>query len=227
MFFWKSEPSPFPLIPVTYLGVKKESKSLIRGMIGAEVDFIVLEYDNIANIAMASRKLAMEIRTKIELPKLKVNDIVRVRIVAVSRKYVIVDCYGKEVVILAEDLNHTFIVNAKEEYSVGDVLQVRIKKIDIENNILELSAKELTVNPYKNIRKYIVEGGEYISKVIGYPKQRSDVIVQLDISNVTCLVRVPAKFNNNPHFGDKLLIKITDIQEKKKILYGVLKRILS
>ena len=209
------------------MGVKKETKSLIRGMIGAEVDFIVLGYDNIANVAIASRKLAMEIRAKIELPKLKVNDIIRVRTVAVSRKYVIVDCYGKEVIIMAEDLKHTFIVNAKEEYVVGDMLQVRVKKIEIENEVIELSAKELTVNPYKNIRKYIVEGGEYISRVIGYPKQKSGVIVQLEISNVTCLVRVPAKFNNNPHFGDKLLIKITDIQEKKKLLYGVLKRILS
>ena len=65
----------------------------------------------------------METRAKIEFPKLKVNDIIRVRIVAVSRKYVIVDCYGKEVVIMAENLKHTFIVNAKEDYVVGDMLQ--------------------------------------------------------------------------------------------------------
>lgn len=81
------------LIPINHLGVKKENKSLIRGMIGAEIDFIVIEYDNITNIAIASRVLAMELRSKIELPKIKQNDIARTRIVAVSRKYIIVDFY--------------------------------------------------------------------------------------------------------------------------------------
>lgn len=81
------------LIPINHLGVKRENKSLIRGMLGAEIDFIVVEYDSISNIAIASRSLAMELRSKIELPKIKINDIVRTRIVAVSRKYVIVDFY--------------------------------------------------------------------------------------------------------------------------------------
>lgn len=81
------------LIPINHLGVKKENKSLIRGMIGAEIDFIVVEYDSVSNIAIASRSLAMDLRSKIELPKIRTNDTVRTRIVAVARKYVIVDFY--------------------------------------------------------------------------------------------------------------------------------------
>lgn len=214
------------LIPITHLGVKKENKSLLRGMIGAEIDFIVLEYDSISNIAIASRKKAMELRQSIEIPKLKINDIVRVRIVAVARKYVIVDLYGLEVIIPVENLKHTFIVNAKNYYSVGNTLIVRIKKLDIDNNVFELSAKDLIENPYKNIRKYIVENGEYIGKVIGYPKQKSGVIVQLENSEVTCLSRIPATFNSIPHLFDKVLIKISEIYESKKLIYGILKRII-
>lgn len=148
------------LIPITYLNIKKESKSLIRGMIGAEVDFIVIEYDSTTNIAIASRTLAMKLRKELEIPKLKVNDVVKVRIVAVARKY-------------------------------------------------------------------ITEGGEYIGKVIGYPKQRSGIIVQLENSDVTCLVRVPAHFNSIPHLFDKVLIRIYEIYESKKLVYGVIKRIIS
>lgn len=88
-------------------------------------------------------------------------------------------------------------------------------KNDIENNIFELSAKELTENPYKNIRKYITEGGEYIGTIVGYPKQKSGIIVQLDISKVTCLVRVPAQFNNIPHLFDNVLVRILEINEEK------------
>lgn len=214
------------LIPITHLNVKKESKSLIRGMIGAEVDFIVIEYDSTTNIAIASRTLAMKLRKELEINKLKVNDVVKVRIVAVARKYVIVDLYGIEVIIPADNLKHTFIVNAKEYYTVGDSLLVRIKKLDIDNNIFELSSKDLIENPYKNIRKYITEGGEYIGKIVGYPKQRSGVIVQLKNSDVTCLSRVPANFNSVPHLFDKVLIKITEIQANKKLIYAVLKRII-
>lgn len=133
---------------------------------------------------------------------------------------------GKEVIIKAANLKHTFIVNAKDDYLVGEKLLVRVKKFDIENNIFELSAKDLIENPYKNIRKYIVENGEYIGKIIGYPKQRSGVIVQLDISKVTCLVRVPATFNSVPHLFGKVLIRISEINNEKKLIYGLLKRIV-
>lgn len=214
------------LIPITHLAVNKQSKSLIRGMLGAEIDFIILEFDNVANIAIGSRIDAMELRAKIEIPKLKKNDVIRVRIIAVGLKHIIVDMYGKEIIIKADNLKHTYIVNCKDIYKVGDYLQVRIKNIDIENNIFELSAKDFEDNPFKNIRKYISLNGEYTGIVIAFPKQRSGILVQLDNSNVTCLVRVPARFNNFPHFKDKVLIKVTEIKEDKKFIYGYLMRIV-
>ncbi|MDO5555240.1 MAG: hypothetical protein Q4G09_00870 [Clostridia bacterium] len=214
------------LIPISHLNLKKENKSLIRGMLNAEIDFIVIETDSVSNIAIASRTLAMELRSQLELPKMKENDTIKVRIVATARKYIIVDCYGKEVIISVENLKHTFIVNAKECYSVGDSLIVRVKKIDIEQNIIELSAKDLIENPYKKIREYITKNGEYTGVVIGYPREKSGIIVQIDNVEVTCLARVPANFNNIPHLFDKVLVRITEIQEKKKLIYGILKRII-
>lgn len=214
------------LIPSTHLGIFKINKSMIRGMLGAEIDFIVIEIDDISNIAIASRKDAMELRSQLELPKLKVNDTVKVRILAVGVKHIIVELYGKEVIIKADNLHHTYILNCKDLFSTGKYLKVRIKKIDVKNNIFELSSKDFVENPYKNIRKYIAEGGEYTGKVIAFPKKNSGVIVQLDNTNVTCLVRVPAKFNNYPHFLDNVLIKITEIKEDKKLIYGYLMRII-
>ena len=214
------------LIPSTHLGIEKVNKSIIRGMLGAKIDFIVIEYDNTSNIAIASRKDAMELRSKIELPKLKVNDTIMVRILAVGTKHIIVDLYGKEVIIKAENLQHTYIVNCKDYYSAGENLKVRIKHIDIESNIFELSAKDFTENPFKNIRKYIIEGGEYTGKVIAFPKQNSGIIVQLDNSKVSVLARVPPRFNSYPHYKDNVLIRITEIKEDKKLIYGYLMRII-
>lgn len=87
-------------------------------MIGAEIDFIVLEFDEISNIAIGSRLDAMQIRRQIELPKLKVNDVIRVRIIAVGVKHLVIDMYGKETIIRARDLQHTYIVNCKDNYKV-------------------------------------------------------------------------------------------------------------
>lgn len=60
-------------------------------MLGAEIDFIVKEINTISNIAIASRKDAMQLRAELELPKLKVNDSVRVHILAVGVKHVVVE----------------------------------------------------------------------------------------------------------------------------------------
>ena len=83
------------LIPSTHLGISKINKSMVRGMIGAIIGFIVIEIDTVSNIAIASRKDAMDLRAGLELSKLKVNDTVRVRIIAVGVKHIIVELYGK------------------------------------------------------------------------------------------------------------------------------------
>lgn len=57
-------------------------------------------------------------RSKLELPKIKENGVIRVRIVAVGVKHIVVDMYGKEVIIKADNLKHTYIVNYKDVYNV-------------------------------------------------------------------------------------------------------------
>lgn len=145
------------LIPSTHLGISKTNKSMIRGMLGAEIDFIVMEIDTISNIAIASRVEAMKLRSELELSKLKVNDNVKVRIIAVGVKHIITELYGKEVAMKADTLQHTYITNCKDIYNVGESLKVKIKNMDIAKDIYELDAKCFIENPYKSIRKYITE----------------------------------------------------------------------
>ena len=213
------------LIPISHLGISKQTKSMLRGMLGSEIDFIVMEIDETTNLAIASRIDAMNLRAKLELPKLKLNDNIKVRVIAVGIKHIIVEMYGKEVIIKAENLQHTYIVNCKDIYTPGDYLKVKIKTLDIENNIFELDAKCFLTNPYKSIRKFISEYGEYTGKVIAFPKKNSGIIIQLDQSNISCLVRVPARFNNYRHYMQNVLIKVTEINETKKLIYGYLMRV--
>ena len=68
--------------------------------------------------------------------------------------------------------------------------------------------------------------GEYTGKVIAFPKGNSGVIVQLAVTDITCLVRIPARFNNYPHYMDNVLIRITEIKQEKKLIYGYLMRVI-
>lgn len=68
-------------------------------------------------------------------------------------------------------------------------------------------------------------GGEILKEEINI-KEILRSIVQLDNSNVTCMCKVLARFNSFPHFMDKVLIKVTEIQENKKFIYAYLMRII-
>lgn len=46
----------------------------------------------------------MSLRSQIELPKIKKNDTLRVRIVGIGIKHIVVDLYGKEIIIKHEEL---------------------------------------------------------------------------------------------------------------------------
>lgn len=59
------------LIPSIHLGIEKVNKYIIRGMLGAEIDYIIIKIDTTSNIAIASRKDAMKLRTDLEFSKLK------------------------------------------------------------------------------------------------------------------------------------------------------------
>ena len=71
-----------------------------------------------------------------------------------------------------------------------------------------------------------MKNGEYTGKVIAFPKGNSGVIVQLAVTNITCLVRIPARFNNYPHYMDNVLIRITEIKQEEKLIYGYLMRVI-
>lgn len=137
------------LIPSTHLGIQKINKSMIRGMLGAEIDFIVIEIDIDSNIVIASRTHAMQLRAKLELSKLKENDIVKVRILAVGVKHILVELFGKEIIIKAKrmeeyqklgkkwDENDYIFLNQKGEPFVSENLTNKmpqfIKKYNLEH----------------------------------------------------------------------------------------------
>ena len=93
----------------------------------------------------------------------------------------------------------------------------------INNNMLVSLDILCEYKKRKRLNRYYLG---YEPVIISFPKQNSGIIVQLDNTEVTCLVRVPAQFRTYPHLYDKVLVKVTEIKENKKFIYGYLMRII-
>lgn len=180
------------LIPGKELGLEKEDKKNIRNLIGSEIKFIILESDKLTNTAVASRKKAMERIKNIQLKKYQTGDVVYAKVISVWSKYVIVECLGNDIRLKISDLEYGYVANLKNLYQIGDKIKVKIKEIDTEKGTLKISHKETKEDPYKNIRKDFVEGGEYLGKVTGFSDNRHICIVKTRdryYGNTSCMAR--------------------------------------
>lgn len=160
------------LIPSKEIGLNKEDKRTIRNLIGSEIKFIILESDKLTNTAVASRKKAMERIKNIQLKKYEKDDIVYAKVISVWSKFIVVECLGIDLRLKISDLEYGYVADLNKLYQVGDKIKVLIKEIDAENGTLKISHKETKEDPYINIRKYFVEGGEYLAKVTGFSDNR-------------------------------------------------------
>ncbi len=180
------------IIPGKELGIEKEDKKSIRNLIGSEIKFIILESDKLTNTAVASRKKAMDKIKNIQLRKYEKGDIVYAKVISVLSKYVIVECLGFDIKLKITDLEYGYVANLANLYQVGDKIKVLIKDIDEEKNILKISHKETKEDPYKNIRKNYIEGGEYLAKVTGFSDNRCFCFTKSRNrynGNITCMAR--------------------------------------
>lgn len=210
------------LIPIHEMNIEQERKYL-RNMLGAKIDFVVMEIDELRETAVASRKKAMEIKQKIEFEKHYQGDKVKATVISVGIKHIKVNCLGVDINLRIDDLAYGYIEDVNEFYSVGDVIPVKIIDIDKENHKLKISAKELMEDPYKNIRIYFTEGGEYTGTITGFAP--NGVYIKL-MQGVDAVAIIPIWMNKSPNKGDKVAVRIYEIDEKKRKIYCSLLRII-
>ena len=161
------------LIPGKEIGIQREDKKALRNLIGTEIKFIIIESDKISNTAVASRKRAMERIRNMQLKKYENGDTLYAKIISVSSKFLTVECLGLDIRLKISDLEYGYVSNLNNIYQIGDKIKVMIKEIDAEKNILKISHKDTKEDPYKNVRKNFIEGGEYLGVVTGFSDNRS------------------------------------------------------
>jgi len=211
------------LIPIQEMGIEKNRKYL-RNMLGSIIDFIIIEIDEESKMAIASRKKAMEIKQKIEFTKYSKNDIVEAVVISVGIKHIKINCLGKDLNLRIDELDYGYIQDINDYYSVGDIIKVLILEVDKESYNLKVSVKALKEDPYKNIRIYVAEGGEYIGTITGFAP--NGLYVKLK-QGVDSLATFPIWMNKVPNINSKVSVRIHSIDEKERKIYCSIIRIIN
>ena len=182
---------------------------------GQVVDVEVIEID------AKERRLRVSLKNVLPKPfddfmkKFKVGDVVKGEITTITNFGAFVKIGGIEGLLHNEDASWDRNNKCKELFAVGDVVEVKIVKIDEENEKVSLSKKELEDSP---IQKYAKshENGDIVHGKIRDIKEFG-IFVELE-ENVDALIRKEDLGQVNEadlKIGDEIEAAITFIDDKK------------
>ena len=198
------------LIPATEIASDfNNDKKLLRNMMGAEIKFIIVETDKTSAKAVGSRIKAMERLREINIKKVEIGDKIYAKVVGVWRKFIRIECVGIDFIMKAENLQYGYIEDLSKMYKVNEQIKVVIK--------------EISEDPFKNIRKDFTEKGEYLGEVTGYTDDGIFVNIAQGIDTICIL---PTWLNRPPFPGEKVIVKIYKLIPEKRKVYSSLVKII-
>ena len=217
-----------------YTDLMMQYNKLLNNMLGAEIDFIVRGIDSKTRSVVASRREAMLKKRQIfyldtdndGMYRVYDGRLVQARVIAVAEKVVRVEIFGIDYPILARDLSWDWIGDARERFSVGDRILVRILKVlrdeKPENISVTADIKSVSNNSIReNLKKCRVQG-KYAGKVTDVYKG----IVYIRLSNGVNAVAHSCYDARTPGKKDDVSFVVTRIDEERGVAVGIITRII-
>lgn len=139
-------------------------------------------------------------------------------VLVVGPKQVLLECGGYDLVLRPADLSYSSILDLRDEYRSGQVLEAVIKEFDPEVEKLEVSVKEVNPNPFDGADTRHPVGSD--RQAIVTNRYRGGVFCRLaDTTTCMCLFgRGYTEYDCNP--GDRVIVHITRYDYTKKHIYG-------
>lgn len=203
---------------------------LLRKRLGSEFDFIIKAVNEDTDIAIASRKEALNIKkdkyffNKDENGEFLISegDIIETRVVAVMQSGIIVECFGLEVYIPPKELAYQRIHDSADLFSVGDRVLMKIISLsrDLDKKDINIagSIKLAYNNPVGDIIKRFNIGDIYTGKVSMI--DGLNVFVMLD-GGIDVLCKYP-DYGMKPIVGSVVSVRITLKNEEMNRVFGVI-----
>jgi ribosomal protein S1 len=208
---------------------------LLNKMMGAEIDFIVRGISNAKEerAAVASRKAAMHrLRRRYYLnigaydkPQVHPGRIVEARIIAVSKLAIRVEIFGVETSIHHRNLEWGPVADCRDDYFVGDSVQVRVRSIEgnnIENLVVYADVKSLTENTVMEKLLALKPQTNCIGKVVNTGNGATFIRLVDGVMAIAhkCFDR------RKPGNGDDVMFVVTKIDVDTEFAVGVIARIV-
>ena len=219
--------------PIDYAEQATRSNKILNNMLGAEIDFVVKGVDPNTRSVVASRKEAMLKKRKTfymetdDSGAYKVYDgrIVQARVLAVAEKGIRVEVFGVECSIMSRHLSWEWIGDARDHYSTGDEILVRILSVDRENvDNITITADVKSVNDSgkrPNLSLCRVQG-KYAGKVTDVHKG----VIFIRLTNGINAVAHSCLDRRTPGKKDDVSFAVTRIDEDNGVVVGIITRII-
>jgi ribosomal protein S1 len=205
---------------------------LLSNMMGCEIDFVVKGIDSKTRSIVASRKEAM-LRKRRDFYfepddngncRVYPGRVIQVRVILVTEKAIRIEAFGAECTITARDLSWDWIGDARDRYSVGDQILVRITEVKddtLEGLTIKADAKSVSGNKQNNLSLVRVQS-KYAGKVTDIHKGT----VYVRLTNGVNAIAHSCYDRRTPGKKDDVSFAVTAIDENRGVALGIITRII-
>lgn len=202
-------------------------------MLGAEIDFMVKGIDSNTRSIVASRKDAMlRKRQNFYMDTDDLGEhliyegrVVQARVIAVAEKIIRVEAFGVECAIVARDLSWEWLGDARDHFSVGSRILIRIQTIDRSSlEGLSITADVRSVSSTTNL-----DNVKKCQPQCRYAGRVTDVrsgVVYIRLNNGVNAIAHACYDLRTPGKKDDVSFAVTRLDEEKGIAIGIITRII-
>lgn len=235
------------VVPVSQMGIDFDKKSqegysenewvrrtqIANAMLGAEVDVIIkaMEEDDFGNMmVIGSRTEAMRKKRSMyffaERPIFREDiDEIEVRVISTAMQSIRVEVFGVEKIIKMNELSWKWMIDVREQFSVGDVIWVKVKdiKIDRENRTVDmtLSHKDLLPDTASAAIDKLEAGKDCCVGTVTGITEGTYWPIFINLDNDANIVCYGSRIADTAMRGDKVKVAVTFIDYKRKSANGI------
>lgn len=216
-----------------YADTKDQLARILNSRVCSEIDFIIMGIENKSRSIVASRKAAMLKKRQtfyLDLdnlgePMIYEGRVVQARVIAVAEKVIRVEVFGVETSIRAQGLSWEWISDAKQHFSVGDRILVRVLKInrpDVEHITIQADVRSVSAaTNHDNLKKCIPQ-----SRYAGRVTDVHNGVVYIRLNIGVNAVAHSCYDRRTPGKNDDVSFAVTRIDEEQGVAVGIITRII-
>ena len=221
------------LSPAEYSEQIDHEAKLINKMLGAEIDFMVRGIDTASRSIVGSRKDAMLKKRQTFYMDKDSNGVHRIyhgrivqgRIISVAEKAIRVEIFGVEATIPARDLAWYWISDARDYFSIGDTILLRILAVNrdkIEDIHITAEARSLQSETSRDMLSRCRIQSKYAGKVTDVHRG----VIYIRLSNGVNAVAHSCLDHRFPGKKDDVTFVVTKLDEEWGVAVGIVTRII-